>query len=98
MGLAQSIIDSTPLTPAEKDKTRVVIADDEGRILADSEGRQLVESVPNAWLDPIETNRRGFSMVSIDGKPHCIGYADSPGYETYATGWNSLVIQPIDQV
>ncbi len=96
-GLAHSILSSTPLTPAERDTTRVLIADDNGRVLADSFGRQLTETIPMAWLEPVESNRKGFMTISIDGKPHCIGYADSHGYESYTTGWNSLVIQPINR-
>ncbi len=93
--LAQSIVKRTPLSANERDNTRVLICDDQGRVLADSFGRHLSESIPVSWLEPVEAQGKGFLTVSIDGKPHCIGFADAPGYEGYTTGWNSLVIQPI---
>ncbi len=93
--LAQSIVKRTPLASNERDTTRVLIADDQGRVLADSFGRHLSESIPVSWLEPVESQGKGFITVSIEGKPHCIGFADAPGYEGYTTSWNSLVIQPI---
>ncbi len=94
---AQSIVKNTPLAANERDTTRVLIADDQGRILADSFGRQLAETIPVSWLESVESERKGFNTVSIEGKPHCIGFADAPGFENYTTGWNSLVIQPISR-
>jgi Methyl-accepting chemotaxis protein (MCP) signalling domain len=94
---AQSIVKNTPLAANERDTTRVLIADDQGRILADSFGRQLVETIPISWLECVESEAKGFKTESIDGKPHCIGYANAPGFENYTTGWNSLVIQPISR-
>lgn len=92
---AKSIVTKTPLGEAERSATRVLITDDQGRILADSHGRQLGEHIPLSWIEPVEAHRKGFMTLSIEGRPHCLAYADAPGYETYTSGWNSLVIQPL---
>lgn len=95
---AQSIVKNTPLAADELDSTRVVITDDDGNVLADSLGRQFREMIPVGLLEPIHEDRKGFSTALIDGEQHCIGYAKAPGYESFTTGWNSLIIQPMRQV
>ena len=32
-------------------------------------------------------------IVELSGRRHCVAHAASPGYETYATGWHSLILQ-----
>jgi hypothetical protein len=96
--LAQSIVKNTPLSADELESTRVVIADDDGNVLADSFGRQLTDTIPLNLLESIHENRKGFMIASIEGERCCVGYADAPGYETFSTGWNSLIIQPIRRV
>jgi hypothetical protein len=49
-------------------------------------------------LESIHENRKGFMIALIEGERCCVGYADAPGYETFSTGWNSLIIQPIRRV
>jgi hypothetical protein len=92
---AQSLVQNTPLPADEQGSTRVVIADNNGRILADSFGRQLTESIPLNLLEPIHQNQKGFMIALVDGDRCCVGYAHAPGYEAFTTNWNSLVIQPI---
>ena len=36
-----------------------------------------------------------FCMARVDGLECCIAVGLSPGYETYATGWRSVIIQPV---
>ena len=36
---------------------------------------------------------RGAMIVELSGRRHCVAHAASPGYETYATGWHSLILQ-----
>ncbi len=94
---AQAIVKNTPLAPDELDTTRVVIADDDGNLLADSFGRQLREMMPIGLLEPIQHHRKGFSIGLVDGEQQCVGYAKAPGYESFTTGWNSLIMQPMRQ-
>ncbi len=93
--LGQSIVNNTPLSADERESTRVLIADKKGNVLADSFGRQLSDTIPVGLLEPIATNRKGFTITRVDGKLCCVGYAAAPGYETFSTGWNSLIIQPV---
>ena len=91
-GLAQTIVERTPLSPAEWERSRVCVVDRLGQVLADSSshfGTRL--SVPG-WGEIIKAGR-GYRMISINDQPHCIGYAHSPGYETYRTGWYSVLLQ-----
>ncbi|WP_157605125.1 methyl-accepting chemotaxis protein [Schlesneria paludicola] len=90
--LAQVIVESTPLSSAEWPQTRVCILDAHGRLLADTAGGfgDLLQ-VP-AWKE-IQSSPRGFRMAMLTDEPVCIGHAKSPGYETYRTGWYSLILQ-----
>ena len=91
--LAQAIVHATPLSPDEKQATRTCLLDDTGLVLADSWDRPLRDtlSLPN-WAQ-IKEAGKGFYASTLDGHPCLVGYAHSPGYETYATGWHSLLIQ-----
>lgn len=90
--LAQLVVERTPLSPDERVRSRVCIADSRGRLLADSSrdfGRIL--NLP-AWSE-IQKLKRGYRMLTLDGASHCLGHACSPGYETYRSGWYSLILQ-----
>ena len=96
--LAQTIMENTPLPAAEREGTRVCIVDDAGMVLADTQGRQLRERVQIPDWGRIVTEKKGFVQTTYGNTECCIGYAASPGYETYATGWHSLIIQKLDAV
>ncbi len=93
--LSQTIVQRTPLSIDERDSTRVLIADDDGRILADSAGKQLAESIPPMMLESLHEHRKGFTIGLVDGEKCCVGFAKAPGYEQFTTGWNSLIVQPM---
>ena len=93
--LAQTIVQNTPLGAAEAQETRVCIVDAAARILADSHNRQLAETLQITHWPHITQSRKGFVMTAVNGQPCCVGHATSPGYETYATGWHSLLIQRV---
>lgn len=90
--LAQTIVERTPLSPVEWERSRVCIVDSKGQLLADS-AREFgaVLSLPG-WNEILKSNR-GYRMATMDQVPYCIGHARSPGYETYQTGWHSLLLQ-----
>jgi hypothetical protein len=93
-GLAQIIVHNTPLSSEEKDSTRVVIVDDDGLLLADSNDRQLQETLPRGTFSSLFlAKKKAFSVLDLDGQNHRVGYAYSPGFETYSTGWHSLLLQ-----
>lgn len=92
--LAQTIVHNTPLPPEEKKTSRVCIIDGAGTVLADSHDRQLQE--PLVLQDPdILKQKRGFVLTRHDGAEAIVAHAQAPGFETYCTGWHSLVIQKL---
>ncbi|BDI32929.1 methyl-accepting chemotaxis protein [Capsulimonas corticalis] len=94
--LAQTIVENTPMSAAEKSGTRVCIVDDAGLILADTQGRQLLDRLELPNSSKLAGENKGFTQMTLNGSDCCVGYAVSPGYETYATGWRSLIIQKLD--
>jgi hypothetical protein len=95
--LAQTIMSNTPLSSEERSQTRICLVDQTGLILADTQNRQLAETLPLAQWPQIREQDKGSFMTTISGKSCCIGHAASPGYETYATGWHSLLIQTFSE-
>ena len=92
-GLAQTIVENTPLPQDEKSRTRVCVVDRQGVVLADTWGKQLRETLPLADLSVSLESKKSYSMVGGPRNKMCVAYANSPGFETYATGWHSLLIQ-----
>lgn len=94
--LGQTIVQKTPLSDAERSLTRVCIIEPDGTLLADSEQRFL------SRLDLTE-----FRELLLGDKNHrtidqrservFVGHAAAPGFETYTTGWHSLIIQRVPQ-
>lgn len=94
-GLAQTIVNGVSLTPEEKSRTRVCIVDDQGSVLADSRNRILSDSIDFSERSQLFSKSKDFVVSQQAGKPCCIAHALSPGFETYATGWHSLIIQDV---
>lgn len=84
----RSIVEGVRLSPEEKAKSRCLIIDHSHRIIADSAGcSELSEHFP---LD----TRRGERGHYVDNFGSAVGYALTPGYETYAgLGWYGVIIQ-----
>jgi hypothetical protein len=93
--LAQTILTNAPVAEEERDATRCVITDGDGTLLADSWGKQLQESLGLSELPHILAERKNFVTADYQGRKCCIAHAQAPGFETYSTGWHSLVIQPV---
>lgn len=91
--LAQTIVNKTPLSPAEMKRSRVCIADSSGRVLADSQNQQLRDVLDFPGREQVMRKGKGFEIVMIDRRPHCVAHSPSPGFETYATGWHSFILQ-----
>jgi len=94
--LAQTIVKNVPLSTAEKAATRCCIIDDDGRVLADSREKHLGDTLDTTAIPDVFTRKRGFFVTHYEGCECCIGYAKAPGFETYTTGWYSVVIQPTE--
>ncbi len=93
--LAQTIVRNTQISAAEKSCTRVCMVDDTGLVLADTANKLVTEKLTLPDQSNLFRQKKSFCTVSYQGRPHIIAHALSPGFETYATGWHSLVIQPV---
>jgi len=91
--LAQTIVHRTPLSPSEKDVSRVCIIDSAGHVLADTKNAILKERINLPQLDALIHQGKGFVIGDYNGTHTLFALAVAPGYETYSTGWNSLIIQ-----
>jgi hypothetical protein len=96
--LAQTIVTRTQLGEAERKQTRVCIVDQAGRLIADNQGRHLETRFPLSDFTALIACKKGYSIQPVNGKPHLVAYAYSPGFETYATGWHSFILQPLDMI
>ena len=94
-GLAQTIVNGVSLTPEEMRRTRVCIVDDSGKVLADSRNRILGDNIEFAERSTLFSKSRDFVVSQMGSKNCCVAHALSPGFETYATGWHSLIIQEV---
>jgi hypothetical protein len=92
---AQTIMEQTPLNEAEKSITRCCICDDQGRLLADSRGRQLSDVLELEDQAKIFAEPKNYTTSPYEGKNCCVAHAQAPGFETYSTGWHSLVVQEL---
>ena len=91
--LAQTIVKGVSLTEEEKQHTRVCIVDETGRVLADSSDRILGETIEFGERGRLFASKKDYTVSQIGEQTCCIAHASSPGFETYATGWHSLLIQ-----
>jgi hypothetical protein len=94
--LAQTIVCNTPISPQEKPFTRTCILDSAGTVLADTSNRLLVEKLKLPDQAELFRIKKGHLLRDFDGSQQILAHALSPGYEGYATGWHSLIIQRAD--
>lgn len=84
----RAIVDGVRLSPAEKAKSRCLILDRDYRIIADSEGDA---DLSQRFDLKTAQGERGFY---VDTTGATVGYALTPGYETYAgLGWYGVIVQ-----
>lgn len=94
-GLGQTIVDSTPLSESERATTQVCIVDSTGNILADNRHAKLGTKLRGV-SDLINSGKKKQYVMEENGQNRtCIGHAVSPGFETYATGWHSFILQDL---
>ncbi len=84
---AQAVVDGIRFTDEERSRSRVLILDQNRRVLAASDGVGVLSETFN--LD-ISEGRMG----SYAGREVTVGYALTPGYETYrGMGWYGCIVQ-----
>lgn len=84
----QTIVEGVRLAPEEKARSRCLLIDSRHRVIASSDGRGLL-----AEAFPLRTGggERGHYM---DADGNLVGYALTPGYETYrGLGWYGVIVQ-----
>jgi hypothetical protein len=88
---AQAVVDGVRLTEGERARSRVLILDQDHRILAASDGQGVL-------TDTVQLNVSGGPMSSYTQDGLTTGYALTPGYETYkGLGWYGCVLQRQDE-
>ncbi|MFL7901163.1 methyl-accepting chemotaxis protein [Azospirillum argentinense] len=85
---SQSVVDSVRLTDEERARTRCLLVDSRHRVIAASDRRGvLTESFP------LRTGGQGHGSYS-DDQGRVVGFAVTPGYETYkGLGWFGVIVQ-----
>jgi hypothetical protein len=95
--LGQTIVIGTLISAAEKNSTRVCIVDAKGLVLADSEKKIIGEILELPEQTSLFAGKKNHLVVRYKSEATLIAHAFSPGFETYATGWHSIIIQKLDQ-
>ncbi len=85
---ALGVVNSVRLTDEEKGRTRCMLVDRQHRVIASSDGRGLLtESFP------LRTNGQAQGSYT-DERGRVVGFAKTPGYETYkGLGWYGVIVQ-----
>jgi hypothetical protein len=95
-GLAEPIVTKIPVDVSEQDLTEAYIIDQRGILLATNTGATLGSVLELPEINRVFENTKGFFVAKRAGRRICIGHARAPGFETYSTGWYSIVVQPAD--
>ncbi len=95
--LGQHIVEHVPLADADRAQTRCLIVDHRGIILADSEPQWRGRRFDDADLARVLKSKKGFHRTTYNQRPAILAYAPAPGFETYSTGWTSIVVQTLAQ-
>lgn len=90
--LGQTVVERVSLTREERARTRVCITDPTGLVLADSAGAQLHETLALPNREELYREAQGFRISELGGQRVCVAHARAPGFETYTTGWHSLLL------
>lgn len=94
-GLADPILQNIPVSPAERSVTRAYIIDRDGTILASNQNHSHGQKLSLSNFRSLHESPKGFFIEKIDDQMMCVGHAKAPGFETYSTGWLSVVMQPV---
>ncbi len=89
--LAQKIMHDTPTGGA----SRVCITDDTGFVLADSDDRLLQDTLALPGQAELFAKPKASTVIDQGGRRQLVAHARSPGFETYRTGWHSVIIETL---
>jgi hypothetical protein len=94
-GLSQTIVEQTKIPDSLKDRSHVAIVDDEGVVLANTRTNSWGETLRLPRQSTLFRQSRGFVVDEVAGQRSLIAHARAPGFETYSTGWHSVIVQPV---
>ncbi|HEY0966326.1 MAG TPA: methyl-accepting chemotaxis protein [Opitutaceae bacterium] len=94
-GLAQKIVHDTPTGTAGSSASRVCITDDKGFVLADSDDRLLQDTLALPGQAELFAKPKASTVIDQGGRRQLVAHARSPGFETYRTGWHSVIIETL---
>ena len=84
---AQAVVDGVRLTADERERSRVMLLDHRGRVLASSDNQGVLSEI-----FPLDASAGPMGSYA-DGEV-TVGYALTPGYETYpGLGWYGCLVQ-----
>ncbi len=92
--LAEPILQKLPIPEEERAHTECLIVDAHGHILASHLGCEEHATIRLPEFSRVLSEEKGFFIADYHGQRCCIAHARAPGFETYSTGWYSLIIQP----
>jgi hypothetical protein len=93
-GLADPILKNLPIAAEEQGQTECLIVDEQGHILASHLGCEENAILRLPEFSRVLRESKGYFIADYRGRKSCIAHARAPGFETYSTGWYSLIIQP----
>lgn len=86
---SQAVVNSVRLADDEKGRTTCLLLDHDYRVIASTDGRGILEK-----RIPLKVDPRHPAGSYADNMGNTIGYALTPGYETYkGLGWYGCIIQ-----
>lgn len=94
-GLAQKIMHETPIEPDKRATTRVCIVDDTGFVLADSQDRMLQDKIELPGRIELFAEKKNTATLGSGSSAVLAAHAQSPGFETYRSGWHSLILEQL---
>jgi len=91
--LAENILQNVPVSTEERKSTLCLIVDGKKNILASSGGCRELDVLELPEFDRVLAEDKGYFITVYKGQSSCVAHAKAPGFETYSTGWYSLIIQ-----
>ncbi len=93
--LANAILNNASFDANESLKMKRLLLDESGNVLAASSTTPREFRFPLQRFEKLYQSKKGYVLDQIDGISVCIANAISPGFETYATGWHSVIIEEL---
>jgi len=94
--LSSAVLQNASLNEFESQRTLRLIIDENFAVLASSRPLPFDFKLPVQKIESLLSESKGYFLTDLDNKKVCIAYAKSPGFETYSTGWNAILIQEIE--